>query len=286
MIKRLRTSIDDTVGIEEPTQDELTVKGISTDQWRYLIGFNKKMLMLYRTFTGETLQNEKQSLINQYVLRGYPLHVLEQLQDVVKQYAGFYDPEFFDGGETGDSSKWDAVIGGVYTSLMTPVHHGNRAWTITGAGAVRHDLTVVTGHYFVRAEFYFLNLNGAGFIDLIHMTAQPPGGTFFVLFYEKVGPDWLLNLFDQDNSDNFGTTPLTDGYHCVEVELQNGNNPVRVWLDGNLEIERTMNRWPQDIRSFSIWCTNLPAFPPDNYVDCVIGDVRRPTCKYYPELGV
>lgn len=286
MIKRLRTAIDDTVGIEQPTQDELTVKGVLTDQWPYLIGFNKKMLMLYRTFTGETLQNEKQSLINEYVLRGYPLNVLEQLQDVVEAYLGLYAPEFFDGGETGDASKWDAVVGGVYTSVMWPVHHGNRAWTITNFGYTSHLLTVVTGHYYVRGWIYFVGLNGAGNVELLQMDAEAPGGTFFLLYYGKVGANWLLRLFDQDSTWTNGTTLLTVGWHCVQVELENGNNPVNVWLDGNLEITRTMNRWPQNIRSFYLWCYNTPAWPPYHFADCVIGDVRRPTCSYYPHLGV
>jgi len=286
MIQRLDTSIEDTVGLEQPTQDELTIKGIPTSQWPYLIGFNKKMLMLYRTFTGNTLQLEKESLINQYVLRGYPQHVLEQLQDVVEQYAGLYDPEFYDGGETGDASKWDAVVGGAYTSVGAPIHHGNRAWTVTPFGFCNHLLTVATGHYYVRVWIDFVNLNGGGNIELIQMESKAGGGTFFILYYGKVGANWLLRLWDQDGSWTNGTTPLTNGWHCVVVELTNGNNPVNAWLDTNLEITRTMNRWPQDILSFWLWLYNTPAWPPYHFADCVIGDTARPQCSYYDYLGV
>ena len=67
---------------EEPTMAELEAKGVPKDQWPYYIGFMKKMLTLYLKFTGVTLLMEKESLLNEYVLRGHDLTVLEQIQEV------------------------------------------------------------------------------------------------------------------------------------------------------------------------------------------------------------
>jgi hypothetical protein len=286
MIPRLKTALDEYVGLETPVQNELTTKGVPTSEWPHYIGFAKRMYLLYYAFSGATLQAEKQSLINEYVLRGLQQHVLEQLQDVVETYYGLYTPEFYDGFETGDCSLWDFVVGGVCTPTAGPVHHGTFSMTLTNFGFLRHMITVATDIYYVRAWFYFVNLNGAGNIELLQMDAVAPGGTFFLLYYGKVGANWLLRLNDQDGSWTNGTTPLTNGWHCIVVGLQNGNNPVEVWLDNNLEINRTMNRWPQNIRSFDIWLYNTPAWPPYHFVDCVIGDVHRPLCSYYPNLGL
>lgn len=83
---RLQFELERYVGLEPDLDDELTLKGVPTDEWPYLYGYSKRMYELYLKFTGETLQLEKQSLTNEYVLRGYSLTVLQQLQDVVDFY--------------------------------------------------------------------------------------------------------------------------------------------------------------------------------------------------------
>jgi len=83
---RIEEALKEYVELEPYVEAELIVKGVPTNQWQYLHGFAKRMLALYLNFTGETLQKEKQSLINEYVLRGFSLNVLEQEQDVVEKY--------------------------------------------------------------------------------------------------------------------------------------------------------------------------------------------------------
>jgi len=83
---RIEEALKEYVELEPYVEAELTVKGVPTNEWRYYHGFAKRMLALYLNFTGETLQKEKQSLINEYVLRGHSLNVLEQEQDVVEKY--------------------------------------------------------------------------------------------------------------------------------------------------------------------------------------------------------
>jgi len=83
---RLEPELKEFVELEPYVEAELIVKGVPSNQWQYYHGFAKRMLALYLNFIGETLQKEKQSLINEYVLRGYNLNVLQQEQDVVEKY--------------------------------------------------------------------------------------------------------------------------------------------------------------------------------------------------------
>jgi len=73
---------------EEPTMALLQSLGIPTDEWQYYLGFMKRMVELYLTFTSETLQMEKDSLIAEYVYRGKDKTVLEQVQAVAEVCAG------------------------------------------------------------------------------------------------------------------------------------------------------------------------------------------------------
>jgi len=73
---------------EEPTMALLQSLGVPTDEWQYYLGFMKRMVELYLTFTSETLQKEKDSLIAEYVLRGKDKDVLEQVQAVSEVCAG------------------------------------------------------------------------------------------------------------------------------------------------------------------------------------------------------
>lgn len=76
------------VECEEPTMAELEAKGVPEAEWRYYLGYMKRMLALYRTYTGGTLQLEKTNLIEEYVLREKDRDVLEQVQVVTEICAG------------------------------------------------------------------------------------------------------------------------------------------------------------------------------------------------------
>jgi len=88
----LKDKLEPHVECEEPTMLELESKGVPQNEWQYYLGFMKRMLDLYRTFIGETLQQEKDSLIAEYVLRGKDKEVLEQVQEVARNCAGIAPP--------------------------------------------------------------------------------------------------------------------------------------------------------------------------------------------------
>jgi len=75
------------VGCETPTMELLDTLGVPTEEWPYYLGFMKRMIVLYRNFTSETLASEKESLITEYVLRGKDRTVLESVQEVAANCA-------------------------------------------------------------------------------------------------------------------------------------------------------------------------------------------------------
>lgn len=103
----LTDALDEYVGLEPELDPELTVKGVPADQWPYYYGFSKRMLNIYERFSGATLQEEKTSLITEYVSRGYSLPVLEQLQDVVEEYA--LEPDYLFAGFEGSPGDIDLL---------------------------------------------------------------------------------------------------------------------------------------------------------------------------------
>ena len=94
---------------EEPTMALLQSLGVPTDEWQYYLGFMKRMVELYLTFTSETLQKEKDSLIAEYVLRGKDKDVLEQVQEVAAGCAGVYVPPVVIELEEGDFSSYNII---------------------------------------------------------------------------------------------------------------------------------------------------------------------------------
>lgn len=142
------------VECEEPTMAELTVKGVPEAEWPYYLGYMKRMLALYRTYTGETLQLEKTNLIEEYVLRGKERHVLEQVQEVAAECAGVPPvPPFtcedvldclegiIEGEYTSYAAQWKRAHAGLEGIFNYPVHFdeannkicllGNSAGTFT-----------------------------------------------------------------------------------------------------------------------------------------------------------
>jgi len=87
---------------EEPTMALLLSLGVPTGEWQYYLGFMKRMVELYLTFTSETLQMEKDSLIAEYVYRGKDKGVLEQVQIQAEICVGVRVPEL----EEGDYSSY------------------------------------------------------------------------------------------------------------------------------------------------------------------------------------
>jgi len=98
----LAANMPPPVECEEPTIDELNSKGVPSEEHPYYLGFMKRMLELYRKFTGQTLQMEKDSLIAEYVYRGKDKDVLQQVQIVTEICAGVRVPEL----EEGDYSSY------------------------------------------------------------------------------------------------------------------------------------------------------------------------------------
>ena len=60
--------------------DVLTNWGVPSDQWPYYVGFAKRIWERALKFQSETFLLEKQSVLNEYVLRGHTLGVLEAIQ--------------------------------------------------------------------------------------------------------------------------------------------------------------------------------------------------------------
>lgn len=82
MAQLLEPKLAVEVGCETPTMELLETLDVPTEEWPYYLGFMKRMIVLYRNFTSETLASEKESLITEYVLRGKDRDVLEEVQEV------------------------------------------------------------------------------------------------------------------------------------------------------------------------------------------------------------
>jgi len=94
-VERLEPKLYVHVECEVPTMELLQSLGVPTEEWVYYLGFMKRMVKLYRNFTSETLQKEKESLISEYVLRGKDITVLEQVQEVAANCAqGIFELPF------------------------------------------------------------------------------------------------------------------------------------------------------------------------------------------------
>jgi len=88
MSDELIDSLPPPVECEEPTMTLLESLGVPTDEWQYYLGFMKRMIALYQSFTEETLAKEKESLIEEYVLREKNRDVLEAVQEVAAGCVG------------------------------------------------------------------------------------------------------------------------------------------------------------------------------------------------------
>jgi hypothetical protein len=88
MAELLKPPLDIHVECEVPCMELLASLGVPLSEYPYYLGFMKRMIVLYRNFTSETLASEKESLIEEYVLRGKDRDVLEAVQEVAAECAG------------------------------------------------------------------------------------------------------------------------------------------------------------------------------------------------------
>ena len=75
------------LALEVQIFDVLTNWNVPSDQWPYYVGFAKRVWERAMKFADATFQLEKQSLLNEYVLRGHVLAVLEAVQIHAEAYA-------------------------------------------------------------------------------------------------------------------------------------------------------------------------------------------------------
>jgi hypothetical protein len=75
------------LALETDVFAELHALGIPTDQWDYYMGFCKRLWKARVAFADETYDEEAQSIFNEYVLRGYPLVLLEPFEPIAVYYA-------------------------------------------------------------------------------------------------------------------------------------------------------------------------------------------------------
>lgn len=106
MAELLEKNLPPPVDCEIPTMELLELEGVPTAEWPYYLGFMKRMLELYQKFTDATLQSEKTSLIEEYVLRGKDRTILESVQLVTEECAGVSMPCW-----EGNYTTWTMIWG-------------------------------------------------------------------------------------------------------------------------------------------------------------------------------
>jgi len=199
-----------------------------------------------------------------------------------------YTPEFYDGFETGDFSKWN--IATTVQVITSPTHHGNYAARSTNdaTASLRHNITPgAVQSYFVRFFGYFSSMTGTGG-RLLYDIFDSIGNEIMQLQLYRLNAAqiWRLALLDWDAGWTEGTTEVTAGWHCIEIQVTIGatTTTYNVWLDGNLEITKTSSN-PSNLAFFILYPYYVTTTPKMD-IDCVIGDTTRPTCTYYSNLGV
>jgi len=195
-----------------------------------------------------------------------------------------YTPEFYDGFDKGDFSKWSEAV--AVQVITSPVHHGTYAARSTNDATahLRHIFSAGVPTYIIRFFGYFSVMTGTGGQVLLGVLSD--GTLICELYLSWDGAKWVLALFDYEGGWTEGPTSITAGWHCIIIEANKGTGAVmNVWLDGALEISKTVNNPDTDLTSFYLY-PYYPTTTPKMDVDCVIGDTTNPTCAYYPHLGV
>ena len=296
MADLLAPQLDVHVQCETPCMALLASLGVPLSEYPNYLGFMKRLISLYQTFTGSTLMAERISLYTEYELRGKDAIVLAAVDQVAAGCAEVpyvplptptppvYTPEFYDGFETGDFIKWDFIENVQITN--SPIHHGSYAAQTTGAGvwsSLQHNISSPVPKYFVRCFVYFHVDDGVTRALIDVMSLLNFMGTLNI-DHDGLG-NRILSITDYLGNAYYGTTLVTNGWHCIEFEVNKGVGAIlNVWLDGNLEVTITLDNPNEDLILFYLRLGFL--WFAETEIDCVIGDVVRPTCTYYPSLGV
>jgi len=193
-------------------------------------------------------------------------------------------PEFYDGFETGDLSKWTSTS--QVQIVTTPVHHGSyAAQSANGIGLsiLRHELASPVAGYFLRAWVYFHDPPESIIRALLSVaTASYIIGDVGI---NADGVNRVLRLTDYLGNAYDGTTQVTAGWHCVEIETHKGAGAtINVWLDSNLEITLTIDNPNEDINAFDIYLDFSGIEKTE--IDCVLASETDPTCAYHSDIGV
>lgn len=188
---------------EIPTMAELEFKGVPTEEWPYYIGYMKEMCKLYRNYTGLTLQSEKDSLITEYVLRGYDKEVLEQVQEVAANCAGgiYLSCPMVRACLEGDFSSW-------VSKWKVAYHVGE---------ADGNELVSVSE----TADNLFIS-NGANILFSIRTLSD---GSFQSVT-NPLNFWWVYN---------YGNMCSLLGKYCVYVVDEGGVPKLKIWKDGVLQ---------------------------------------------------
>jgi len=163
------------VECEEPTMAELKTKGVPEAEWPYYLGYMKRMLALYRAYTSETLLLEKTNLIEEYVLRDKDRTVLEQVQEVAAECAGFPPVPLFTCEDVyacleGDYSNWT-----IYDSFDDDTMDYTYAWS--QYGVFNKDETVILLLQELKGKKYVIPTKTLGSLMTIYRFPATFDGT-------------------------------------------------------------------------------------------------------------
>jgi len=122
------------LGLEVQIFDVLTNWTVPSDQWPYYVGFAKRVWERSMKFGDATFQLEKQSLLNEYELRGHVLGVLEAVQVHAEAYAlikkGYLMPSAWAYTDSvgaifvHEYGGYDRIIGEIYVTDPTGTEGG------------------------------------------------------------------------------------------------------------------------------------------------------------------
>jgi hypothetical protein len=213
------------VGCETPTMELLDTLGVPLEEYPYYLGFMKRMIVLYRNFTSETLASEKESLITEYVLRGKDRDVLEAVQIVAEGCAGIVVScdqvkACLEGDYTTWTKKWDAVIPYEYD----PTHF---------------RITITMSDKYI----YICCIDSTGFLRFMVLKVED-GSTVFLSGagsnYFPDAPDFEWTQYFQFNTlmslsfSSVGSMSIFARYILVNSHAD-PYNKLDVWKDGTLQ---------------------------------------------------
>jgi len=85
--KELEWELDVLDKLEKLCFAKLATLGVPEEDWEYYLGYAKRLFVRALKFTSETYALERESLRNEYILRGWDANVLDQLEPFAVQLA-------------------------------------------------------------------------------------------------------------------------------------------------------------------------------------------------------